>query len=103
MSESREFGLVCSFWIDTPAYSDRDRMMFVAGVEFQMVFDLVQETAEKIARTIHRENESRIRMMCAKFGRRCEVKACPPEHDPDGVYSYLVVFPSDRKPKDSRP
>lgn len=31
-----EFSLVVPFWIDTDGYSDRDRLMFCAGVEFEM-------------------------------------------------------------------
>lgn len=37
-SNSAEFQPVMSFWIDTDGYSDRDRMMFVCGVEFQMIY-----------------------------------------------------------------
>lgn len=47
--------LVTPFWIDTEGYSDRDRLMFVAGVEFQMIREELEVGG---ARPIHRENET---------------------------------------------
>lgn len=76
MSDNHEsdFDLVMPFWIDTDAYSDRDRMMFVCGVEFEMLRQQLL-SGRLVSRTIHQENESRARMMAAKLGRRCEVTA----------------------------
>lgn len=56
------------FWIDTDGYSDRDREMFVCGVEFEMVRQQFADP-KPIDRAIHAENESRIRMMAAKLRR----------------------------------
>jgi hypothetical protein len=78
------------FWIDTDAYSDRDREMFVAGVEFEMIYCQL-EAGGPFKRTIHRENESRTRMMCGRLGRRCSIEACPESDDPDGHWSFLSV------------
>lgn len=64
--ESDEWNCLMPFWIDTEAYSDRDRLMFVAGVEFEMVSRLLEEGWTG-TRPIHRENESRVRMMAAKM------------------------------------
>ncbi len=75
--ESREFGLFCPFWIDTDSYTDRDREMFVCGVEFQMIYETIRDKRDW-AQPIHTENESRVRMLCGKLGvpvkmeRHCE-------------------------------
>lgn len=62
-----EYGLVMPFWIDTEGYSDRDREMFVCGVEFQMVYDSVL-SGKGWNQAIHNENTSRIRMMLGNLG-----------------------------------
>lgn len=62
-----EFSPVMPFFIDTESYSDRDREMFVCGVEFQMVYQTVTDKRDW-CQCIHTENESRIRMMCGKLG-----------------------------------
>lgn len=56
-----------SFWVDTDGYSDREREMFVAGVEFQMVYDSVSRGLGW-NQCIRSENAPRVRMMCAKLG-----------------------------------
>ncbi len=68
-----DFDLQMSFFIDTDAYSDRDRQMFVCGVEWQMVYQKLLN-GDSIQMPIHTENESRVRMMCAKLKRRCDIK-----------------------------
>src|SRR5690242_16551768 len=70
--EDAEYGLVMPFWIDTDGYSDRDRLMFCAGVEFEMVRQQLK-SGWRGMRLIHRENESRLRLMCGKLGVRCSV------------------------------
>lgn len=65
--DDAEFSLVMSFWIDTDGYSDRDREMFVCGVEFQMIYETIKNR-RAWCQCIHTENESRVRMMCAKLG-----------------------------------
>lgn len=76
--------LLMPFWIDTEAYSDRDRQMFACGVEFEMLRRELQEP-ETVQRTIHTENESRARMMAHKLGRKVAV-------EPSGVegWSYFT-------------
>lgn len=64
--DDEEFSLVIPFWIDTDAYSDRDREMFVCGVEFQMVYEAIR-SGRGWHQAIHNENTSRIRMMCGKL------------------------------------
>jgi hypothetical protein len=66
-SEEAEYGMVMSLWIDTDGYSDRDREMFVCGVEFQMIYATIKDKRDW-CQCIHAENESRVRMMCAKLG-----------------------------------
>lgn len=66
-SEEKDWSPVMPFWTDTEAYSDRDREMFVCGVEFQMVYETVKDKRDW-NQCIHTENESRVRMMCGKLG-----------------------------------
>jgi hypothetical protein len=86
-----EYELVCPFWIDTDAYTDRDRLMFVAGVEFDGLLRHMRHDAGPLLTTIHRENESRTRLACAHLGRTCTIEQCEPEHDPQGTWSYLTI------------
>lgn len=72
MDDSADYGLAMPFWIDTDGYSDRDRLMFCAGVEFEMVHKLLQNRWRG-DRVIHRENESRLRLMCGKMGVKCSI------------------------------
>lgn len=69
-----DYGLVQSFFIDTDAYSVRDRDMFVCGYEFAMVLDMA-DCGTLESRPIHRENESRLRMALGK--RRIAHKLTP--------------------------
>jgi len=62
-----EYEPLMSFWIDTDAYSDRDRLMFVCGVEFEMIYATIKDLRDW-CQCIHTENESRVRMMCGKLG-----------------------------------
>ncbi len=62
------------FWIDTDGYSSRDRAMFVAGVEFEIVRQALN-AGWTGTRTICRENESRMRMMCSRLGLRAWTRA----------------------------
>lgn len=85
-----DFSLECPFWIDTDGYTDRDREMFVAGYEFSLIVRKLCEDDAPFTQPIHRENESRIRMACAKFERKCDIEACD---DRDGTWSFLKVGP----------
>lgn len=87
-----DFGLVCPFWIDTEAYADRDRAMFVAGYEFSTVLRLIRTEDEETQLTVHRENESRIRMACARFGRTCEMTHPTPDLDHQQTWTFLTIF-----------
>jgi hypothetical protein len=69
-----EYKCVMPFWIDTEAYSDRDREMFVCGVEFEMLRVELLNIHRTVTRTIHVENESRTRMMACKLGRKAVVE-----------------------------
>jgi hypothetical protein len=70
--EHKDWGLILPFWIDTDAYTDRDREMFVSGYEFAMLAALV-ESGESFQKPIHRENESRVRMLCGRRQRQCSI------------------------------
>lgn len=85
------YGLELSFHIDTDAYTDRDRAMFVAGYEFSTIVHRMRENAG-FCLTIHRENESRVRMAAAKLGRRVAIETCSDDSDPAGEWSFLEVF-----------
>ena len=67
MSSEAEYGMVQPFWIDTDAYTDRDRQMFVCGVEFEMVHQLLEAGVFDHQRKIPTENESRLRMLCGRY------------------------------------
>ena len=68
MSEDdAEYTLVMPFWIDTDGYSDRDREMFVCGYEFAIIHAILRRGSH-VNCPIHRENESRVRMMWGRFG-----------------------------------
>jgi len=69
----QEFEPVMSFWIDTDGYADRDREMFVCGVEFQMIYAIVLANRDW-NQCIHTKNESRVRMMCGKLGVQVKMR-----------------------------
>lgn len=70
--DAEGWGLAMPFWIDTDGYTDRDREMFVCGVEFQMIYREAM-AGTFIDRPIHRENESRVRMMLGKLRIGCTI------------------------------
>jgi hypothetical protein len=79
------------FWTDTDAYTDRDRAMFTAGFEFAQLVWVLENKPGQIDTVIHRENESRVRMACGRFGRSCIIEPCMTEFDPAGTWSYLTI------------
>jgi hypothetical protein len=87
------YGLIYPFWVDTDAYSDRDRAMFAAGFEFATILRHARFEAGPLATIIHRENESRVRMACGRSGRRCAIRPVEDAADPDGTWSYLTIGP----------
>lgn len=91
MSESN-YEMLMPFWTDTDGYTDRDRQMFVCGVEFEMLRNELQ-VSERVSRTIHTENASRARMMAHRIGRTCVI-------EPSEVEGWLY-FQSD--PKETKP
>lgn len=68
-----DFGLIMPFWIDTEAYTPRDREMFVCGVEFQMIYEAVK-AGRGWNQAIHSENTSRVRLMCGRLRVPCEMR-----------------------------
>lgn len=95
MSNENEYNLVCPFWIDTESYTNRDRFMFVCGAEFEIILNAIRRIKkEKFQTTIHRENESRVRMACGRFGRKCTIRQCEESADPQGMWSYLEIEPT---------
>lgn len=89
-SSNGDYRCEMPFWIDTDAYTDRDRRMFVCGVEFEMIHSRVK-AGWCGEHPIHRENESRIRMMCGRLGRRCLIEQGE-GFDGCEEWSYLTVF-----------
>lgn len=92
MSEDADWNLISPFWIDTDAYSDRDRLLFCCGYEFADLLQVIRHHDEEYHAAIHRENESRIRLACGRFGRKCVIDPCQLSHDPDGSWSYLTIL-----------
>ena len=85
------YELVAPFWIDTDAYSDRDRLLFTSVYEFASILKHICYNSEPLSITIHRENESRIRLTCARFNRTCKINQCDLTHDPDHTWSFLDI------------
>lgn len=71
---TNDYEIVLPFWIDTDGYTERDRLMFVCGAEFIMVETLLRN-GWRGSRPIHRENESRFRMLCGRQGIACQIVA----------------------------
>ena len=67
-----QWGLVHSFYIDTEGYTERDREMFVAGAEYMMLTGIL-DAGWRGNRPVHRENASRLRMLCGKLGIPCRL------------------------------
>ncbi len=88
MDREQEFNCVMPFWIDTDAYTPRDQEMFCAGYEFCQMYERMKLPAA-YSTTIHRENESRFRMMAGRMKRQVKIEPCETEHDPDGTWSYF--------------
>lgn len=99
--EGPGYGLVCPFWIDTDAYSDRDRSMFACGVEFAAILDHARDAPGPLSAVIHRENESRVRMLCGRFRRTCRIEPCGAQDDPAGTWSFLEIGPA--RPEEAQP
>lgn len=94
--------LLLNFLVDADGYSDRDRQMFTLGFEFAQVCNAMTED-EEVVMPIHRENQSRIRVNAARFGRKVSFEE-PPSHvaetiDPDSgatvaqVWMQLTIHP----------
>ena len=94
MDENKEvtYTLVCPFYIDTDAYSDRDRLMFVAGFQFNEVYQAMKTVGNEIEFTIYRENESRIKLAAARLSRRVEIGHYNQKLDPDQIYAQLKIL-----------
>jgi hypothetical protein len=88
--KDRRYALGCPRYLDTDAYTDRDRLMFWSGEEFGEVLGRIIGEDGPISRMIYRENESRVRMACGRYGRRCTIRACA-SGDPAGLWSYLEI------------
>ena len=86
MSDEPEYHIEMPYWIDGPAYSDRDRDMFVNGAEFQMIYEIVKRQ-KWWEGNIHKDNESRIKMMCGKLNLKCEITSI----DGYDEWSYCLI------------
>ena len=64
--EQQDHGLAIPSWIDTDGYSDREREIFLAGVEFDMVYQSILD-GKGWDQRIRFENWPRVRIMCAKL------------------------------------
>jgi hypothetical protein len=85
-----DFNLLCPFWIDTEGYSDRDRLMFCCGFEFQQFFEKLK-TNDPFELLIHRENETRMRLTCARYKRQYLISH-DEEKDPNQEWAFLKVL-----------
>jgi len=85
-----EYSLITKFYLDTNGYSDRDRLMFCCGYEFQSIVNIL-DSGESATLVIHRENESRIRMLCGSRGRVHQITYVDEVQDPDGTWAFLSI------------
>lgn len=74
--EDDQYELVTPFWTDTDGYTDRDRVMFAAGFEFAELRRAMIACDCEGSRVIQTENESRVRMLCARYGYTCAITPC---------------------------
>lgn len=65
--DSKEWGLIRSFYIDTDGYTARDREMFVAGYEYCSVMDFIAKN-RRFNGPVNVENSSRYKMGIPKLG-----------------------------------
>lgn len=79
------------FWVDTDGYTGRDRFIFTCGFEFATFHERARDCPGPFRMTIHRENESRIRMACGRLGRACSITACDWLIDPGRLWSVVDV------------
>jgi hypothetical protein len=73
-------------WVDTDGYTDRDRQMFICGIEYYMLA-LELEGPGEVKRYIHAENASRVRLLAGKIGRTpISIEPCNHDHFPGWWY-----------------
>ena len=65
VSDEGRWVLSTPFWIDTDGYSDRDREMFCAGVDYASLAKFLRKAKAGDVTVVLRENASRARMLAA--------------------------------------
>ena len=81
-----DYELSTSFYIDDDGYTDRDRLMFVCGVEFEMIYRLLQRGCKNmIDRPVHQENVPRIVKLCQSLNIKYTIEQV------DGHWSNVTV------------
>ena len=85
-------------FIDTPGYNMRDRLMFMAGMEYREVCEYLVNGPENSSyeRVILSENSTRVRLLCGHKRRLCTVLRY------NNDYSYMVIHPKSEDKNGSR-
>lgn len=77
------------FLTDGDDFSDRDRVAFALGFEFAQLYYTWLIMDEPSPCDLHRENESRVRVMCSRMGKRCTITPV------DEIWSRVNLEPDD--------
>ena len=79
------YSLKVPCWVDTDGYTDRDREMFICGIEYYMLAQELEGDGE-VKRYIHAENASRSRLLAGKLGRQVTIEPCSHDNFPGWWY-----------------
>ncbi len=75
-----------AFLLNGEAYTNRDKKMFLAGVEYCTIQHYLEVDKEPISRQIMNENVDRLMILCNKYGRTLNIERI------DEDYSYLTIY-----------
>lgn len=89
MSKAKDKNFV-PFVFDGEGYSNRDRLMFVSGYEFALIHLALEmgDPEGTVDKSMPRENEDRVRVLCARYGRTCEF------YPIDETWARVVIPPA---------
>lgn len=74
-----------SFFVDYNDYTERDRLMFVCGIEYETIYRTLRADKPVVGYPVHRENIPRIIRLCESLGKKYNFKQA------DRDWSHLTV------------
>lgn len=75
-----------SLLLNGEAYTNRDKDMFLAGMEYSKIEHYLESDKDTLSMQIFNENVDRITVLCNKFQRKIEL------FKTDDIYSYIQIF-----------